>query len=169
MAQALKYTVFKIEWGYFGFAAVEKGLILAHLPINDKTRLTQELLVDFPGARLDKNLFKKVQQQIVAYFEGQHIDFDPDLPLIYQGCSDFKISILTACRKVRFGQTISYSRLAEKAGFPRAARAVGGVMGDNPVPLIIPCHRVLTCQGQIGGFTAEGGTKLKKKMLELEK
>ena len=84
------------------------------------------------------------------------------------GLSEFAKSVLTACRAIKFGQTISYLGLAEKAGHPTAARAVGNVMAKNPLPLIVPCHRVLNADGRAGGFSATGGISLKKKMLELE-
>jgi methylated-DNA-[protein]-cysteine S-methyltransferase len=82
--------------------------------------------------------------------------------------SAFARSVLGACREIRFGQTMSYEGLARKAGKPKAVRAVGRVMARNPLPLIIPCHRVVHCDGKIGGFSAIGGVSLKKRMLEME-
>ena len=75
---------------------------------------------------------------------------------------------MTACRDIRFGQTVSYGRLAEMAGKPGAARAVGRALAKNPLPLIIPCHRVICANGKIGGFSAPGGVTLKKRLLQLE-
>lgn len=80
----------------------------------------------------------------------------------------FAVAVLTACKTIEFGKTATYAQLANMAGSPKAARAVGNVMAKNPLPLIIPCHRVLKTNGQLGGFSAPGGTKIKKKMLELE-
>ena len=82
--------------------------------------------------------------------------------------SPFAIQVLTACRDIKFGQTISYSGLAKKLGRPGTARAVGGALAKNPLPLIIPCHRVIHSDGKIGGFSTPGGTNLKAKLLELE-
>jgi O-6-methylguanine DNA methyltransferase len=77
--------------------------------------------------------------------------------------------VLTACGDIKFGQTISYGRLAKKIGRAGAARAVGGALAKNRLPLIIPCHRVIRSDGKIGGFSAAGGTTIKKGMLELER
>jgi len=88
---------------------------------------------------------------------------------ILPGFSLFTATVLAACRNVKFGQTTTYGQLARIAGHPKAARPVGRIMAKNPLPLIIPCHRVLTSNGQLGGFSAPGGKRLKKKMLELER
>jgi len=76
--------------------------------------------------------------------------------------------VLQACRNISFGQTRTYSDLAKQVGSPNAARAVGGVMAHNPIPLIIPCHRVLRTDGGLGGFSAPGGIAIKQKMLHHE-
>ncbi len=86
-----------------------------------------------------------------------------------QRITEFTNQVLTACRDIRFGQTISYGRLAQKIDRPAAARATGCALAKNPLPLIIPCHRVVRSDGKIGGFSAIGGTNLKAKLLELEK
>jgi len=84
------------------------------------------------------------------------------------GLGLFTRRVLTACRSIEFGRTVSYGRLAEMAGKPGSARAVGGVLAQNPLPLIIPCHRVICANGSLGGFSAMGGVRLKKRLLELE-
>jgi methylated-DNA-[protein]-cysteine S-methyltransferase len=81
--------------------------------------------------------------------------------------NDFGRRVLGELAKVRFGHTLSYGELARRAGSPGAARAVGGVMAKNPIPLVVPCHRVLAAGGKIGGFT--GGLRLKRALLDLEK
>jgi O-6-methylguanine DNA methyltransferase len=112
---------------------------------------------------------RTLQEQITAYFDGAHINFSQDIPLGLDRFSSFGISVLTACRAVEFGQTITYSRLARKSGRPAASRAVGSVLAKNPLPLIIPCHRVIRSDGKLGGFSAPGGVKLKKRLLLHEK
>jgi len=116
----------------------------------------------------DKTFFKTLQEQIAAYFEGACVNFSRDIPLALDGFSSFGISALTTCRDIGFGQTITYGRLAKKSGRPAASRAVGSALAKNPLPLLIPCHRVIRSDGKLGGFSAPGGTTLKKKMLELE-
>ena len=85
------------------------------------------------------------------------------------GFSIFAREVLTACRDIRYGRTISYGILAEKTGRVAAGRAVGGALAKNPLPLIIPCHRVTCKSGNIGGFSAPGGAGMKENMLKLEK
>lgn len=164
----IKYTIFKTNWGYFGLAATEKGLVRSWLPVAGQEEVKSRILREFPGAQYDKALFKTVQEQITAYFEGTYVNFSRDIPIVLDGFSSFARRVLTACRGIRFGQTISYGRLAEVAGKAGAARAVGNALAKNPLPLVIPCHRVTCANGKIGGFSAMGGVKLKKRMLELE-
>ena len=78
----------------------------------------------------------------------------------------FRQDIWNALAKVPYGTTISYGELAKASGHPGASRAVGGAMATNPIPLLIPCHRVIAADGSIGGFT--GGTELKRKLLAIE-
>lgn len=188
MQKALKYTIFKTKWGYFGLAYNKYGLLRTQLPGPEpekvKSRLLKELRFynkplngsiaqlkpdNLQAAQFDKSFFKTTQEQIIAYFEGTCVNFSGDIPIILDGFSSFCSSVLTACRDIRFGQTTSYRRLAQKVGRASAVRAVGGALAKNPLPLIIPCHRVVYSNGKIGGFSAPGGITLKKRMLELEK
>jgi len=84
------------------------------------------------------------------------------------GAGPFVQEVLHACRKIAFGQTMTYAGLAKQVGSPNAARAVGSALASNPIPLIIPCHRVLRTDGGLGGFSAPGGTDTKRKMLRHE-
>lgn len=164
----MKYTIFKTKWGYFGLAGNDDGLVRSWLPAAGQEEVKSRVLREFPDAKYDKTLFKKIQRQISAYFEGACVNFAPDIPIVLEGLGLFARRVLTACRDIRFGETVSYGRLAEMAGKAGAARTVGNALAKNPLPLIIPCHRVTCANGKIGGFSATGGTKLKKRMLELE-
>jgi len=90
------------------------------------------------------------------------------LPIELQALSPFEKSVLREVRKIPFGKTASYKDIAKRTGKPLASRAVGRVLAKNPIPLVIACHRVIRSDGKPGGFSAAGGTPLKKKMLELE-
>ena len=138
------------------------------LPAAGREKVKSHLLRDLPAARYDKALFKDVQEQITAYFEGACVSFNTDIPLALGEFSLFSRRVLNACRGIRFGQTVSYGRLAEMTAKPSAARAVGVVLAKNPLPLIIPCHRVICATGSLGGFSAPGGINFKKRMLKLE-
>ncbi len=165
MQKVTRYTVFKTKWGYFGLAGTELGLLRTCLPGPELGKIKSHLLENLCAARYDKALFKVLREQITAYFDGAYVNFDKDIPIILDGFSLFAMQVLNACRDIRFGQTVSYAGLAKEIGRAGAARAVGGALAKNPLPLIIPCHRVLCANGKIGGFSAAGGITLKKRML----
>jgi methylated-DNA-[protein]-cysteine S-methyltransferase len=162
----VKYTIFRTKWGYFGLAATDNGLLRTSLPTAEREKVKSQLLCYFPSARYDKDLFKTIQKQITAYFEGDYVDFR-DVPVVLNTVA-FAMRVLDACRSVTFGKTISYGQLAEFTGSPAAARAAGTALSKNPLPLIIPCHRVICADGSLGGFSVPGGVNLKKRLLELE-
>ncbi len=169
MQEATRYTIFKTKWGYFGLAGTELGLLRTCLPGPELGKIKSQLLENLCAARYDKALFKVLREQITAYFDGAYVNFDKDIPIITDGLSFFAGQVLNACRDIGFGQTVSYAGLAKEIGQPAAYRAVGGALAKNPLPLIIPCHRVVCANGKIGGFSAPGGKKLKIKLLNHEK
>jgi methylated-DNA-[protein]-cysteine S-methyltransferase len=168
MQKMIKYVIFKTKWGYFGLAGTESALWRTQLPEPEREKIESRLLKNLPNSRFDKTYFKTLQQQIISYFEGACVEFSPDIPIDFNGSGGFSRKVLAACRNIKFGQRITYSGLAQKAGRPAASRAVGNALAKNPLPLIIPCHRVLRSDGKMGGFSAPGGISLKKRMLELE-
>jgi len=181
MQESLRYTIFKTKWGYFGLAGTEHALCRTCLPLAEPDRVKSRLLKNLslmiravngkhlaPRFESDRGLFKPLQQQITAYFEGAYISFSSDIPIILDGLSPFARSVLTACRALKFGQVLTYSGLAGKFGGPAAARAVGNALAKNRLPLVIPCHRVVRSDGKIGGFSAPGGRDLKARLLRHE-
>jgi methylated-DNA-[protein]-cysteine S-methyltransferase len=168
MQKAIKYTIFKTKWGYFGLAGTELGPLRTCLPDCRFERVRSELLRNVVSAEYENGLFKVIQQQITAYFEGSYVNFNKDIPIVLEGLSLFASSVLAVCRDIKFGQTISYSELAEMLGRPGAARAIGNALAKNPLPLIIPCHRVVRSDGKVGGFSAPGGMNTKAKLLKHE-
>jgi len=168
MQKVIKYVIFQTKWGYFGLAGTKYALCRTHLPGPEPKKIESRLLKNLPGAQFDSTFFKILQKQIAAYFEGSCVNFSPDIPVVLDGVGGFSREVLTACREIKFGQRITYSGLAQKAGRPAASRAVGNVLAKNPLPLIIPCHRVLRTDGKLGGFSAPGGISFKKRLLALE-
>ena len=162
-----QYCVFSTVWGYFGLS-VEAGRIKRTcLPCQEATHVERALLGAGPGVYAS-GLMRPVQQRIQAYFKGDPVVFQ-DIPLCHTGQSLFCQAVYAALAKVSSGTTVSYAELAGLAGHPGAARAVGRVMSANPTPLIVPCHRVVTAGGGLGGFSAQGGVDTKKRLLEHEK
>ena len=165
----LKYVIFRTKWGYFGLLADDSVLLRTCLPQPGR-RITKSLLLkNLPRAVFDSDLHRPLQEQIQSYFSGEYVNFSKNLSLALDNFSPFARKIYKICRKVKFGQTITYSELARKAGCPQSARAVGRVMAKNPLPLIVPCHRVIRADGKLGGFSTPGGVKMKKRLLQLEK
>jgi methylated-DNA-[protein]-cysteine S-methyltransferase len=103
-------------------------------------------------------------RQLARYFAGQRQSFD--LPLDLTRTRPFQREVLLELIKVPYGEVVTYGELAELCGRPRAARAVGGAMRSNPLPIVIPCHRVLPSSGGLGGFG--GRPELKQRLLEIE-
>jgi methylated-DNA-[protein]-cysteine S-methyltransferase len=117
-----------------------------------------------PGGRDDK---RPLADKISRYFEGERVGFK-DVKVALPGLSGFASAVLERLRVVEWGRTVTYKDIASFMGRPGAARAIGMVMSKNPIPLIIPCHRVIRIGGGLGGFSGAGGVGMKKKMLELE-
>ncbi len=158
------FTVFETAWGYAGFAAGHSGITRLLLPLPKRA----VALSRFHGSTFDADLMKDVQCAVIRYFVGQYMDFTDWPPVDLSNITGFSRTVLELCRQTGYGRTISYGKLAKRAGKPAAARAVGAILARNPVPLIIPCHRVLRNDGTLGGFSAAGGIKMKKRLLEME-
>jgi methylated-DNA-[protein]-cysteine S-methyltransferase len=105
----------------------------------------------------------KARRQLAEYFEGARKDFD--LPLKLSG-TEFQVSVLTALQNIPYGETVSYGEIAKRIGRPKAVRAVGAANGRNPIPIVVPCHRVIGSGGDLTGFG--GGLDTKEALLRLE-
>ncbi|MHC4204674.1 MAG: methylated-DNA--[protein]-cysteine S-methyltransferase, partial [Planctomycetota bacterium] len=134
MQKVIKYVIFKTKWGYFGLAGTKSALCRTQLPGPEHKKIESRLLKDLPGAQFDKNYFKMLQKQIVAYFEGSCVDFSSDIPIDLYGFGVFSHKVLAACRKIEFGQRATYAGLAKESGRPAASRAVGNALAKNPLP-----------------------------------
>ncbi|MDH4201892.1 MAG: methylated-DNA--[protein]-cysteine S-methyltransferase [Phycisphaerae bacterium] len=161
------YDIFKTHWGWFGLLGNENGLIRTCLPVAHKEAVQGRMLSDIPNAERSKTAFLMLETQIHYYYRGQPVDFS-DVNVRLDGFSKFQQKVLAVLRTVKYGETVSYGQLAKLSGNPKAARAIGSVMAANPLPLIIPCHRVIRADGAPGDFSAPGGTETKIRMLNLE-
>ena len=117
-----------------------------------------------PGWREDRKLFREVIVQLQQYFAGKRREFDA--PLSPEG-TPFQLQVWRALRGIPYGETLSYGELARRIRKPGAARAVGAANGDNPIAIIVPCHRVIGADGSLTGYG--GGLGIKQKLLELER
>jgi len=157
-----KFRIFPSPLGAIAYVARAGRLVAIYLPGNE-SRQTQAILRDFPNCEQDNRLMNDFAEQLSRYFSVGLDRFSVPIEL---RVSEFTRSVLCETRKITFGKTITYGQLARRIGRPRAYRAVGRALGSNPLPLVIPCHRVIAADGTLGGFG--GGLKLKHKMLKHE-
>lgn len=117
------------------------------------------------GGRLEENpiAYRQAVTELTRYFAGKQYEFTFPYMLFAGG---FQRKVLEQLRKVKFGQTVSYKELARRAGSPRAFRAAGAVCARNPLPVLIPCHRVVKADGSLGGWSGMPGVK--EKLLSFE-
>jgi len=120
---------------------------------------------NFVNKNYDDPLLRDVKDRIVNYFKDATLDVT-DIPLDWSGYSDFYQSVWECLIKIPFGKTTTYSAIAQELNNPKAVRAVGMANGKNPIPIIVPCHRVIGKNGNMQGFYY--GIPMKKKLLAIE-
>jgi len=165
------HCLFDTAIGPCGIAWSERGLTAVHLPEADRTRTEKRLIAKSAsaGAAEPPPWVAALIADIQRYLGGERIDFSAvsvDLAEI----DPFRRKLYEAMRALAWGKTTTYGALARDVGLEgwEGARDVGEAMGRNPVPIVIPCHRVLAAGGKLGGFSAPGGAKTKAKLLALE-
>jgi methylated-DNA-[protein]-cysteine S-methyltransferase len=175
----LSYRVFKTRMGWCGVVGGRGGIVNVILPMTSQGRVEKVIAHTWGKWRLApwrhrrslplkaRGILAEAERQIREYFAGRLRSFSLRVRLLGRGA--FERAIYEATRRIPYGETVSYGWIAWKVGNPQAARAVGRAMARNPVPLLIPCHRVLGSNGKLCGFTSEGGLRLKQKLLDLEK
>ncbi len=117
-----------------------------------------------PSSRANPAVLREAIRQLAAYFAGELEIFD--LPLAPEG-TPFQLAVWRRLNDIPYGETISYGELARRLGNPKASRAVGLANGANPIPIVIPCHRVIGSNGKLTGYG--GGLPIKEKLLALER
>jgi methylated-DNA-[protein]-cysteine S-methyltransferase len=164
------YTVFKTQNGYVALAWTSRGVSGLRLPAPSEQAAEAAILRRLPSAQHTPPSpgVARLITDIVRYFEGERVDFS-EVSVDLGSQTAFFSDVYAEIRKVGWGQTTTYGSIAKALGAePQAARDVGQAMAANPVPLIVPCHRVIAAGGKIGGFSAPGGSSSKAKMLEIE-
>jgi O-6-methylguanine DNA methyltransferase len=168
----MKVAVFKTNMGWIGLAATARGVSALVLPKLSRRAAERELqhvgAVDETSSngegRAAATHLKAARVAVQAYLDGKARSFA--LPLDWGDHSPFQMKVWEVLRGIPYGRVRSYGWVARKIGKPRAARAVGSACGANPVPLLVPCHRVVAGDGSLGGFS--GGLPNKKRLLKLE-
>jgi methylated-DNA-[protein]-cysteine S-methyltransferase len=161
-----RYAVIESPIGPVGLVASPTGLSHVYLMRGSVRQACGRLGRLFPYATNDPGLLPELQKRVELYLSGRPVCFD--VPVDLASFSEFQRRVLRACSGIEYGRTVSYGQLAQQVGCPAGARAVGGALARNPVPLVIPCHRVVAGDGSLGGFSAEQGVGLKRFLLEME-
>lgn len=118
------------------------------------------------SGKVSDDVLEKAQTQLGEYFAGRRTEFS--LPVDLSGVSPFTQKVLGELQRVGYGDVLTYGDLAERVGSPRGARAVGRVMASNPLPIVIPCHRVIARGGALGGYSGGAGLTTKQWLLDFE-
>jgi methylated-DNA-[protein]-cysteine S-methyltransferase len=160
------YTTTDSPLGPLLLASTEQGLVrVAYLDFADRDVVLQSLADRVSPRMLEApRRLDEPRRELADCFDGRRREFD--LPLDRRLMSDFTRRVLSATATIPFGSVSTYGAVAREAGSPRGYRAAGNALGSNPMPIVIPCHRVLHADGGIGGYT--GGLERKRTLLELE-
>lgn len=163
--------VFETSLGFVGLGWNESGLTRLVLPTSDRATAEKRLAGwGVRPARIGEtwpDFVGEVMQRITRYADGASVDLAA-IPVDFGPLEPFDIAILQALRGLGHGEIVTYGELAERAGSPGLARETGAALGRNPVPLIVPCHRVVAAGGRLGGFSAPGGSRTKARLLAHE-
>lgn len=163
------FTVFETPLGWCGLAWSQAGITAAVLPERGAAAARARLSRRRPGApeAHPPPAVAAAAKAIIALLAGEAADLDAAV-LDLGDASDFDRRVYAAAREIPVGATATYGELADRIGAPDAAREVGQALGRNPVPIIVPCHRVLAAGGKIGGFSGPGGIEAKRRLLAVE-
>ncbi|MGB2964972.1 MAG: methylated-DNA--[protein]-cysteine S-methyltransferase [Anaerolineales bacterium] len=168
----MRITFYLISSSVFGkFALVwqdsDTGPRLRRVFLTDgKTHIETRIQKQFPGAYLSSaSAVRMISEKIQQFLAGEPVKFDlKDIAL--EWCSSFQVSVLKAESQIPRDWVSTYGRIAHKLGLSSGARAVGGALARNPFPIIIPCHRAIRSNGELGGY--QGGVDMKRTLLEYE-
>jgi methylated-DNA-[protein]-cysteine S-methyltransferase len=155
----VRYDFVDTPVGELLVAATERGLARIYFDPEGH----EEDLARIYGLRVLRSPIDEVRRELDEYFEGKRQEFD--LPLDLR-VATFHAEVLDELARVPYGMTTTYGALAARVGHPRAARAVGTVMHNNPIPIVLPCHRVVGANGSLTGYA--GGLDIKLRLLQLE-
>jgi methylated-DNA-[protein]-cysteine S-methyltransferase len=169
MTSALEYALFDTAVGRCGIAWSMSGVIGVQLPERSASATRARLQRRYPDARESPppDHIQQTIDAIIGLLRGEARDLS-DVALDLDGVPEFHQRVYAVARTIAAGATLSYGDVAAQLGDRGAARDVGEALGQNPIPIIVPCHRVLAAGGKVGGFSAAGGVTTKLRLLEIE-
>ncbi len=159
-----RYALIETELGWIGILGSEAGLRCIILPQVSPEAVLSALGNRSIGATLDTSFFGDLPYRLRQYLDGEVVGFADRVDL--RGATPFQGSVWQATRSIPYGETRSYAWVAQQVGMPQAARAVGQALGRNPLPIVVPCHRVIGSKGDLRGFYY--GLEMKQRLLEIE-
>lgn len=167
-ATATAWTMYETAAGFGLLVANDNGLVAHHLPYGARSAGDAlEIAVTLhPQAKGESALTRDGADLLVRYFAGERVSFN--LPLDLEGFTPFQKSVYQVVAAIPYGTVLSYLEVGAACGSPRGARAIGGAMARNPLPILVPCHRVVGSSGVMTGFTAPGGVDSKRELLSME-
>ncbi len=158
--------IFKSPWGWMGIAESSKGIEAIVLPKRSKRAVESELRAQSnePLQYGESERLETARRQLLDYVAGKRNAFD--VPLDLSKGTSFQRHVWRTLQRVPYGKLRSYQWIAARVGGPHYARAVGNAVGANPLPIVVPCHRIVAHDASLGGFS--GGLSMKRKLLSLE-
>jgi methylated-DNA-[protein]-cysteine S-methyltransferase len=169
MSSMIHYTLFETAIGWAGLAWGERGLVGAHLPERDPDAARRSFERRFPEALAGDppEQLAPVIEGIRALMRGEKADLSAAV-LDIDRVPAFNAQVYDIARQIPPGETLTYGEIAVKLGDRLLARDVGAALGQNPWPIVVPCHRVTAAGGKLGGFSARGGARTKLRLLAIE-
>ncbi len=163
-ARLIRWNAVESPVGLVYFAVSEKGLCSVDFGVGEKTFLNR--LDALARLEYSPEGLAAIADQLREYFAGKRSRFD--LPVDLSRLTPFQQNVLQVTRKIQAGTVWTYRQVAEAIGQPKASRPVGMALAHNPIPIVIPCHRVIASDGSLGGYSAGAGLETKRKLLVME-
>jgi methylated-DNA-[protein]-cysteine S-methyltransferase len=161
------YSLYKTASGSGAVVAGNAGLVAVFLPVmRSAAEMEEQLAGLYPSGSADCPETRLAADLLQRYFSGEQVKFD--LPLDLSDCTSFQQVVYNTVANIPYGAVKTYAEVAEIMDRPKAPRGVGSAMARNPLPIIIPCHRVVGSSGGMTGYSAPGGVEMKKRLLRME-
>jgi len=161
----LYYTIYHWKFGDLFLASTERGLCNIEFSRVKSEKKFVDFFKDKYSISKNESVFKDLVQKLNLYFQGRPVVFDGPIDLLWGTL--FQQKVWAGVKKIPYGHTRTYGQIAAQIDQPKASRAVGAANGMNPIPIIIPCHRVVQTNGKLGGYS--GGLDIKDALLRLER
>ncbi len=160
----VEYVFFKSSIGPISLVSRNQKIIALNIHSVNPYEVKKRIAALYPEGRESEKSFKTIRFLLDRYLKGERVDFDMEIDI--SGESPFTQKVLRELQKIPYGEVRSYGWIGKRLGYEIAARAVGQAAKRNPIPIIIPCHRVIAEGGKLGGFSS--GIEIKKKLLSIE-